>query len=79
VLEVGVELDDDVAACRPQTRGARHLLAEVAAETDDPEPRPARLEREEHIEGLVPAPVVDDDHLEGAACRLQHRLEPLDQ
>jgi hypothetical protein len=67
VLEVGVDHHDDVAAGVVEPGGDRRLVAEVAGEGDDPDPRVLPREPLQQLRRAVGGAVVDEDQLEGKA------------
>ncbi len=69
VLQVGVDRDDGIAACVVEAGGQRDLLAEVARQRDDANPRIARGEGGKHRERRITAAVVDEHRLDVDAER----------
>ena len=73
MLEIAVDRDDGLAGRVREAGRQRDVLAEVAREADDLDPRILRGRRGEHAERAVAAAVVDEDDLERLADALEDR------
>src|SRR5262249_14723750 len=79
ILKVGVHDDHRVAGREVDAGGQRDLVAEVARQPDEPEPRVVARGLEHQLVGAVAAAVVDEDRLRVAVERLHHSREVRDE
>jgi hypothetical protein len=78
VLQVRVDRDDDIPTDDGEARDDRRVLTVVPGEFEDPD-AVAPDEPFQHLEGVVPAAVVDVDDLVRLPRLAQRRLEPVHQ
>ena len=75
MLQVGIHDDDRVAPGMVEPGRDGDLLAEIAAEGDRADPRLVTADLADPLQGIVPAAVVDEDHLPGRGDAIEDRQQ----